>query len=521
MRLTQTLLLFLAVSAGGPWSPVQAAALPELPRATVDTTIVPPSGRRINVPAGGDLQGAIDKARGGDVLLLEAGATYQGVTLPHKPDAGWITIRTSTPDPVFPAPGTRVGPQHAHLMARIVGSPAVAAAPRAHHYRLIGIAMAPRAGEFAYNLVQFGAAERGIEHQPHHLIIDRCYLRGDPTKGTRRGVALNSRAAAVIDSHLAEFKEAGADSQAIAGWNGAGPYKIANNYLEGAGENVMFGGADPVIKGLVPADIEIQGNHFAKPVSWRPTDPSFEGTRWLVKNLFELKNARRVLVSENFFERSWSGWAILFTVRNQDGAAAWSTIEDVTFTNNVVQKTGGGINILGLDDVHPSERVKRILIKDNLFGIDAARWGGRAWLFLTLRGVVDLVIEHNTAIGPGSIVFAEGEPVEGFVFRNNLIVSAHGFNGTDTEGGQSTLRRYFPGGVVVKNVFAGLSAEQVARHPKDNVYLGGIDQVGFVDPGRGDYRLAPSSRLKRGGRDGKDVGADIPGLVAAAAARQR
>ena len=65
-------------------------------------------------------------------------------------------------------------------------------------------------------------------------------------------MALNARRAAVIDSYLADFKEVGADSQAIAGWNGPGPFGIANNYLEAAGENVMFGGADPAIDGLVP-----------------------------------------------------------------------------------------------------------------------------------------------------------------------------------------------------------------------------------------------------------------------------
>lgn len=30
------------------------------------------------------------------------------------------------------------------------------------------------------------------------------------------------------------------------------------NFLEAASENVMFGGADPQIPGLVPADIEIR-----------------------------------------------------------------------------------------------------------------------------------------------------------------------------------------------------------------------------------------------------------------------
>lgn len=85
-------------------------------------------------------------------------------------------------------------------------------------------------------------------------------------KGTRRGIALNSRATAAIDSHLADFKEDGADSQAICGWNGPGPFKIVNNYREGMGENVMFGGADPSIRDLVPTGIEIRRNHFAKPL---------------------------------------------------------------------------------------------------------------------------------------------------------------------------------------------------------------------------------------------------------------
>ena len=29
------------------------------------------------------------------------------------------------------------------------------------------------------------------------------------------------------------------------GWNGPGPFLIENNYLEAAGENIMFGGNDP------------------------------------------------------------------------------------------------------------------------------------------------------------------------------------------------------------------------------------------------------------------------------------
>jgi hypothetical protein len=170
-----------------------------------------------------------------------------------------------------------------------------------------------------------------LQFQPHHLVLDRCYIHGDPALGSRRGLALGSRETAVVDSWFSDFKEGAADSQAIAGWNGAGPFRIENNTLEAAGENVMFGGADPKIHGLVPSDIEILRNHFRKPLAWKKDDPSFAGTPWSTKNLFELKNARRVLVSGNLFEQNWvssqSGFAILFTVRNQDGRSPWSAVE--------------------------------------------------------------------------------------------------------------------------------------------------------------------------------------------------
>ena len=93
---------------------------------------------------------------------------------------------------------------------------------------------APEANTWLAALLQFGdESDRPIGCRT--IVVDRCYLHGDPRKGTRRGIALNARRAAVVDSYLADFKEAGADSQAIAGWNGPGPFAITNNYLEAAG----------------------------------------------------------------------------------------------------------------------------------------------------------------------------------------------------------------------------------------------------------------------------------------------
>ena len=91
----------------------------------------------------------------------------------------------------------------------------------------------------------------------------------------KRGVTLHGSRLAVIDSSLAEFKDQTQDTQAIESWNGPGPFKIVNNHLEGAAENILFGGADPSVPNLVPSDIEIRGNHIIKPLSWWPGSASY------------------------------------------------------------------------------------------------------------------------------------------------------------------------------------------------------------------------------------------------------
>ena len=480
-----------------------------------------PAARALAVAAGGNLQSALDRARPGDVITLEAGATFVGpFTLPRKEGDGWITIRTSAPETRLPPPDVRVDPSYAEVMPKLEARSraVIVTAPGAHHYRFVGVEIRPKARASLVNLVELGAGEPTAELVPSHLIFDRCYLHGDAEKGTRRGIAMNSRHTAVVNSYLSDFKEAGADSQAIAGWGGVGPFKIENNYLEGAGENLMFGGGDPVIPNLVPSDIEIRGNHFAKPLRWKVGDPAFERVPWVVKNLLELKNARRVLVEGNLFEHNWAhaqaGFAIVFTVRNQDGGAPWSAVQDVTFVSNIVRGAGAGINILGRDDNHPSQPTERLLISNNLFDdIGGPRWGGSGRLFQILDGVTNLTIEHNTAFQRGPIIFAEGRPHAGFVYRNN--VTAHndaGIAGTGTGVGNSTLTTFFPRAIVSRNVIVGGHA---LAYPPDNFFPVSLDQVGFANRLGGDYRLAPTSRYRRAGTDGRDPGVDLDVLAEA------
>jgi hypothetical protein len=450
---------------------------PEPPRAHVDVALPTTSGRTLAVRPGGDLQAALDRARLGDVIVLEPGATYRGpFTLPSKDGAGWIVITTGGTAGVLGEPGRRAGPKDATAMAKLVSdaSPVVSTAPGAHHYRLIGLELRPAPGAFLYNVVDLSAPDSAPEAMPHHIVLDRCFIHGDPARGGRRGVALNGRFLAVVDSHLSDFKESGADSQAVAGWNGPGPFLLSNDHLEAAGENVMFGGADPTIPDLVPSDIEVRRNLIIKPLSWKEGEPDYAGASWTVKNLLELKNARRVVIDGNVLDTTWAaaqvGFAVLFTVRNEGGTAPWSTVEDVAFTRNLVRHAGGGINILGRDDSGgPSQRTSRIVIRNNLFlDIGGPRWGGRGTLFQMLNGTADVVIERNTAEQRGPIVFADGPPHEGWVFRRNLAPNNDaGISGSGTKPGLDTLGRYFPGATVRENVIIGAAA---GLYPPGNAF---------------------------------------------------
>jgi hypothetical protein len=353
---------------------------------------------------------------------------------------------------------------------------------------------------------------------PRHLEIDRCYIHGDARHGQKRGVALNSAHTRIINSYFADFKLVGQDTQAIAGWNGPGPYFIENNYLEAAGENVMFGGADSSIPELVPADITIRGNHITKPTAWRDE-------RWTVKNLLELKNARRVLIAGNLFEHNWQaaqpGPAILFTPRNQDGQAPWSVVRDVIFRHNVVRHVAAAFNILGEDNNHPSGVTTNISIQHNLVvEVDRRAWGGSGAFVLVGDGAHAVNVEHNTVVQTGAVVQAYGRPMTAFVFRNNLArFNALGIKGDGRASGRDTIETYLPGAIVTGNVFADAPASATAAYPAGNQFPShAVWAAQFRDYETGDYSLRPASLFENAAPDGSNLGVHTEHLATALAA---
>jgi hypothetical protein len=467
--------------------------------------------RTITVGAKDSVQAAINAAQPGDTVVLQAGAVFKGnFTLPEKSGTAEIVIQSSRAAEL--RENVRINPSQSELFPKLQTTntePVLQTEAGAHHYRLVGIEFSPsNASVKVFDLVRLGEGrqqQKTLNSVPHHLVFDRCYIHGFDKQDVQRGISLNSSETTISNSYISDIHGVGYDTQAIAGWNGPGPFHIVNNYLEGAAENILFGGADPASPEMIPSNIEVRRNYVFKPLSWKVGDPSYAGMHWTVKNLLELKNAKNVTIDGNIFENNWvdgqAGIGILFTVRNQEGSAPYSIIENVTFRNNIVKNSEGAVNLLGSDNEKPSQRSSGLMIANNLF-VDIRG------PFLTMNGYNKVSLIHNTHFQTGNITVLYGTPVEEFMYRDNLTIrgpKGYGMFGDSLGEGVVALRKFIPDGVVKNNVLALANS---SLYPKDNYFPASLEDVGFVDFEKSDYRLRPSSAYAKSASDGQPVGCD-------------
>jgi len=555
----------------------------ELPREYVKSSLAdtPSPGKTILVKNSDELKSALDKASCGDTIRLEAGSVFAGdFKFPAKAcdDAHWVVLRTSVADGDLPPEGTRITPcsggvtslpgrpafpcpMPKNALAKVVangkGSGPISFLDGANHYRFIGLEITRDSpGSVVYNLAFLpggGTAD--------HLIFDRVWMHGTAQDETTRGIALGgSRYVAVVDSYFSDFHcvaitGACVDAQAIMGGLGnrpMGPYKIVNNFLEGSAETILFGGGQAT---LTPADIEIRHNHMFKPRAWKSGEAGFvggtSGKPFIVKNLFELKNAQRVLLDSNLLENTWggfsqAGFAILLTPKNQNNQCPLCRVTDVVIRFNRVRHMASGLQMgTGLSDAGgASSGGERYSIHDNIFDdIDGKTYGGFGAFAQvashtpTLR---DVHIIHNTAFPPVALfivgVGVEREKIPNFVFADNLVsvgqndfFSTGGGNtncafGATQQGPTNLLKNCFANAVATHNVLV----ESKGGWPSGNTYPG--DAASIVEDFRGgDYRLCrgdKGSKCKKGaafvgkGSDGKDPGADVDAVNRALAGVQ-
>jgi hypothetical protein len=540
------------------------------------------------------LQTALDNASCGDTLVLQAGQTYPGFTLPAKNcDANhYITIRSSALGAGLPAEGVRATPCNAgvaslpgrpdlscastsNVLARVAGLPQVShiinTDPGASYYRLVGLEVADTgangsAGGY-YDLIMLTSAD--------HIIVDRCWIHGSPTGEDVKGVAFSgSSYVAVVDSYISDMHSKlsglGADSSAIGSVTGTGPVKIVDNFLEAAGENVLWGGGASTAN---VTDVEMRRNHMFKPFTWWASSPSYFGTAFEVKNLFESKTGIRQLVEGNIFENNWAqaqkGTAILFGPKNQFGGCPECTVHDIIFRYNIVRHSVNAIGISsGYATTCPGESgngmgkchylsggIYGLSIHDNLLDdINESTYSpgdccSDGFLFAISTDQPsnwphDIRIEHNTGFPVGwgvGYVVIRGKPevIANFSFDNNLMTSGNdGFNemlpgnllpgcGTTNASGMNGTLNGCMGNTwtAAGNVFANSSTAKSSKFPGAPLPTGNFeepspDAVGFVNFNNGnggDYHLLPTSSQRNASTDGKDPGADVDAMQTATA----
>jgi uncharacterized protein YjdB len=509
-----------------------AETVAALPQVFMNTAMVPApasGGQVISVAAGGNFQAALNSAQPGDVIELANGATFSGsFNLPNKNTTStkWITIRPASMAGV-PAEGNRMTPSQAAaarlpIILAINNQGAIYTDFGAHHYRFVAIEVSVPATIPNTGLIRLGTSyETTLAQMPHDLVLDRMYIHGTATGNNRRCVTLNGASSAVVDSYISDCHEQGVDAQAIAGWSGPGPFKIVNNYLEASSENMNWGGADPNINGLIPSDIEIRRNHFFKPTSWK-------GGPWLIKNLFEIKNAQRVLVEGNIFENNWQdgqgGSAINLKSVNQGGACRWCVARDITFRYNLIKNTGSGFVLTGYDPQPLGLPIPmtRVTITDNVMsGIDVGPiFNGDGRGFLINNAPIDLVISHNTVFDPTNTAITFGgpttEPPLRMVFRDNIVGGGqYGVKGPGL-GTSATLAAFMPTGGFYANLLT-LSGSNATGFPSGNFFAATMSAVGFMSPTTPDYHLMSSSSYTNKGTDMINPGANVDAVNAAIA----
>lgn len=553
----------------------------ELPRVYIQSALsnTPANGKTLPVTDAAGFQTALNSADCGDTISIKAGTTLTGSwTFPGKScdDQHWIMIRTSAPDSTLPPEGTRITPCFAgvaslpgrpalncastqNVMAKLVvglqsGSGPIAFTAGANHYRFIGLEITRPANAAAIGNLAYPTAGSSGDH----IIFDRVWMHGTPHDDTTRGIYLSGLTnVAVVDSYLNDFhceSKTGTctDSQTLSGGLGTtpgGPYKIVNNFLESAAENILFGGGHAT---QTPADIEVRHNHFFKPLTWMPGQAGVvlgnHGNPFIVKNHFELKNAQRVLFDGNIAENSWGGFSqpgftVVLTPKNQvtktGDVCPICQVTDVTIRNSKFSHMGSGFQIANALDspggIVPPLAGARYSIHDVVLDdISDTKYQGQGQLaqISTGRGAPllgDLRMTHITAFPPHSL-FDVGNDVSpkmpNFVFSDSIVTT--GAFPVWTVGGDATTCAYnhnapttvfntcFANYSVTSNLLIGVPSRfPESSWPSGNTMKADGNSVGFVNFNNGnggDYHLKTGATLAS---DGKSMGADIDAIAAA------
>lgn len=478
----------------------------------------------------------------GEIIKLASGVTFaESLTLPVLTMGGGksIEVTTNTAPGNLPAPGVRINPTYAPVLAKIVpgnGSQAILASGAVNNFYFMGVEISSSVN--VVNLIQIGNGETTTAALPNVITFDRCYIHGSNALQIRRGLLANGIAVGAINSYIVNFHDTATDSQAILAYNSPGPLYFGNNELQATGENMMLGCCDPTIPNLVVSDVTIVQNHFFKPLTYAT---AFKGQ---LKDLFEIKNGQRVFLQGNVFENNWadaqSGFAFQITPRNAGQNCPQCTAADVVFSFNLVRHVSAGFNIGGADTEWggtPSSQASQRIAVYGMAGqdINCNTWNtgvvGNCEAIQVANGLTPsangIQFDHNTFFQAGSMVTATapGYVTAAFSFKNSMLPNGqYGVVGTNSCCANTTLNYYFPSAVFTANAIENIAVSGLSpsNYPVGNFFPVDWPTVLFVDATNcmggtyllTDCALQAGSPYHNAGTDGADLGPNIATLAA-------
>jgi hypothetical protein len=492
---------------------------------------------------------------------------------PAGSNANFITIQTSglaslpatnnTSPSIISNPPTagRVNPTHAQFMPKISAPAtsdlsAIDTAPGAQYYRFIGIEINAAGAGFSVGggasirsyLLRIDGTNGGqnagtsscgtgiptkFSDLPNFIQFDRCYIHAFALNQVcLHGVNLWTLNADVCNCYISAFNGQSGDSQGII-CIGPGPYNLINNYVEASTENIFFGRgacADGFINNNFPpgcgasgtAQTLVQFNSLIKNDAWRVTSGAAfqqptQTANYFCKNLFEIKCGKNITVDHNYMAKSFDefdqrGVATGCNLINYTG---WEHIDNITWTNNIIDGCCGGLYFAWTIEGNPSptgaNTITNLKFSNNLilnFNWQAAygnlypndptqnHFTGLARVFefamVGSTAAQNITFDHNTIVPagvPGSVgptgtpaspVAQESGPsgpyiveayqagasataatgISGLTFSNNIfpdqtdgfIWAPNGFSGGFNANDFSSWKTFAPGGVMAGNV---------------------------------------------------------------------
>ena len=237
----------------------------------------------------------------------------------------------------------------------------------------------------------------------------------------------------------------------------------------------------------------------------------------------ELKTGRRVSITGNIFENTWTAAQSGYAVNIKPGTGKCQDASHhkrrAVRQQHRAAHVAAGLTVVGTNSY--GGKVSNVTIRNNLF--DDLR-SGMGCSFITVYCIWGCSGHHGgKQYGGAHGVHQHAAPFDlapssGLTFRGNIAPrGTYGVFGSGSAEGTRTLTAYFPGAIFTNNVIYNSVQGLAPYYPTGNYFPLTATEVGWTNVTGGNYTLASTSTYKGTGVGGLNPGVDMAALLSATA----